>query len=135
MCRSVLVLKFSTSGKHLSLRGARRAPKQSRKGLAPGALPRRTPGFAALAMTLFPGETSLRIGTLRRAARGSRPPELRRRDTAVDLGRERLERRCNGDGVARRAELFERLGQAGQFGRGVAARVSECRQLRHALAT
>src|SRR5208282_5261385 len=49
----VLVLKFTTSGKRVSLRGARRAPKQSRKGFAPDALPRRTPGFAALAMTVI----------------------------------------------------------------------------------
>src|SRR5208282_6077510 len=46
----VLVPKFTTSGKHLSLRGARRAPKQSRKDSH-----RELDCFAALAMTIISG--------------------------------------------------------------------------------
>ena len=48
---SVLVLKFTTSGKPSSLRGARRATKQSRASFAPGTLD----CFAALAMTVISG--------------------------------------------------------------------------------
>src|SRR5208282_1656791 len=48
---SALVLKFAKSGKHLSLRGARRATKQSRESFALSALD----CFAALAMTAISG--------------------------------------------------------------------------------
>src|SRR5208282_4262587 len=55
---SVLVLKFAKSGKHLSLRGARRATKQSRESFALSALD----CFAALAMTAISGWDDLPNG-------------------------------------------------------------------------
>ncbi|HKO09155.1 MAG TPA: hypothetical protein VJ487_15705 [Alphaproteobacteria bacterium] len=53
----VLVLKFTTSGKHSSLRGARRAPKQSRKGVAPR---RAAPAYAGVRCARNDGYLRLR---------------------------------------------------------------------------
>src|SRR5208282_3417593 len=99
----VLIPKFTKSGKHLSLRGARRAPKQSRESFAPRTLD----CFAALAMTVISGWDKLS----NRDTRPTRRLGCSECASPICLGANQESRPLPGKRPAHRLGLFRDDGQ------------------------